>query len=181
MVINKGSPVFLFLCVAVLLTMLGSGCSPKRSVPVEDQPPLYKAPTLLPTSAVAAQPTPTPQTDGAQVTACTDLLVYIDDVTYPDGTEVKPGETIDKQWKVKNGGTCNWDAAYTLQLIGGESLGADSTQALVPARNGIETVISIQFTAPLEEGRYTTQWKAFNNYGQAFGDMLYMDVYVVQE
>lgn len=103
------------------------------------------------------------------------------DLTYPDGTEVKAGELIDKQWKVKNAGTCNWDASYSIKLIGGDNMSAATEQALVPARNGTESVISIQFTAPEEPGRYYSQWKAVDPNGQVFGDMLFVDITVVKE
>ena len=174
--------VAVIICLAALLFFL-VGCKsilPTRSVPVEDQAALFKAPTFIPTTVIIAEPTPTQQASSAQGTECTNMLQFIaPDLTYPDGTEVKPGEAIDKQWKVKNAGTCNWDSTYTLQLMGGESMGAASPQALVPARNGTETVIAVLFTAPAEPGRYTSQWKAYGPGGQPFGDLLYMDITVV--
>jgi len=147
---------------------------------MEQQAPLYKAPTIVPTLPALA--TPTPQVANNQASSCTNMLQYIEpDLTYPDGTEVKPGEAMNKQWKVKNAGTCNWDASYSLKVIGGEAMGAANIQALVPARNGTEAVVSIQFTAPEEPGRYYSQWKAFDPDGNAFGDMLYLDITVVKE
>ena len=35
-----------------------------------------------------------------------DFIVNIKDVTYPDGSEVNPGETFTKTWSMQNGGTC---------------------------------------------------------------------------
>lgn len=185
MLFGRKRPSFaLIICLAALPIFL-VGCKsilPSRSVPVEDQTSLFKAPTFIPTTMVVEEPTPTQQTSSAQGAECSNLLQFIaPDLTYPDGTEVKPGEAIDKQWKVKNAGTCNWDATYTLQLMGGESMGAVSPQALVPARNGTETVIAIQFTAPTEPGRYTSQWKAYGPDGQPFGDLLYIDISVTTE
>lgn len=179
---RKPPSLALIICLAALPIFL-AGCKsilPSRSVPVEDQAALFKAPTFLPTSIVTPESTPTQQASSVQETECTNLLQFIaPDLTYPDGTEVKPGEAIDKQWKVKNAGTCNWDSTYTLQLMGGESMGAASPQALVPARNGTETVIAIQFTAPSEPGSYTSQWKAYGPGGQPFGDLLYIDITVM--
>lgn len=178
---RKRPSVTLIICLAAL-SLLMAGCKsilPSRSVPVEDQAALFKAPTFVPTSIIVAEPTPTAKSS-SQSTECTNLLQFIaPDLTYPDGTEVKPGEAIDKQWKVKNAGTCNWDSTYTLQLMGGESMGAASPQALVPARNGTETVIAIQFTAPTTPGRYTSQWKAYGPDGQPFGDPIFIDITVV--
>lgn len=181
---RKLRSITLILCLAALSAFL-VGCKsilPVRSVPVEDQVALFKAPTFMPTVAIVNAVTPTPQSSSTQGAECTDLLQFIaPDLTFPDGTEVKPGQAIDKQWKVKNAGTCNWDSNYTLQLMGGDAMGAVSPQALVPARNGTETVIAVQFTAPTEPGRYTSQWKAYGPSGQPFGDLLYMDITVVAE
>jgi len=182
MMTGSQAPRFPIIFMA-LFAMLISGCQsilPVRSVPVEEQAALFKAPTFQPTTAAVAAPTSKPAS--TQTSSCTNLLLFIPpDLTYPDGTEVKPGELIDKQWKVKNAGTCNWDAAYTLQLTGGSSMEAVTPQSLVPARNGTEAVISIQFTAPTEPGLYRSEWKALGPNGQPFGDLLYMDIIVVAE
>lgn len=180
--INR-KPSFLNLLLLAALVFSLTGCKsilPKRSVPVEDQFPLFKAPTFQPTTPSLTVPTAAVEGASTQTVACTNLLQYVSDVTFPDFTEVKAGETIDKQWKVKNAGTCNWDATYSIQMTGGESMSSTSPQALVPARNGTETVISIQFIAPAEPGRYASMWKAFDPNGQPFGDMLYVDITVIE-
>ena len=51
------------------------------------------------------------------------------DITIPDGTEVKPGEELDKRWQIRNNGTCDWTSKYTLQLIFGEAMGSPQEQA----------------------------------------------------
>jgi len=177
-------PFRVFFLTLAALALLLAGCNsllPVRSVPAKDQAPLYKAPTLMPTPFFA-QPTATPQSASTQVVGCTNSLAFIaPDLTYPDGTEVKPGEILDKQWKVKNSGTCNWDASYSLRLSGGEDMGAASSQSLVPARNGTEAVVSITFTAPEEPGRHYSSWKAFDGDGQSFGDSLYIDITVTEK
>ena len=175
----NGSSIVAFLILASGLTAC-QALQPVRSVPVELQAPLYKAPTFLPTQPSEA--TPTPQSQSGDLGVCTNMLQFIPpDLTYPDGTEVKAGDLIDKQWNVKNAGTCNWDASYSLKLIGGDNMAAATEQAHVPARNGTESVISIQFTAPEEPGRYYSQWKAVDPNGQVFGDMLFVDITVVKE
>ena len=177
------SSALIMICLAVLFLML-TGCKallPVRSVPSADQAPLYKAPTFLPTVAMVTV-FPTPQNSSTQEVQCSNILQYISpDLTYPDGTEVKPGEEIDKQWQVKNAGTCNWDSSYKLKLSGGDAMGAAETQALVPARNGTETVISIKFTAPSEPGTYRSAWKAYDGNDQPFGDLLYMLIVVPEQ
>ena len=154
---------------------------PARSVPIENQAPLYKAPAFQATVQLLATPTNGPDSASTQTSICTDMLEYIaPDLSYPDFTEVKPGEVMDKQWKVKNAGTCNWGEGYTLQMVDGESMSASSPQALVPARNGTETVVSIMFIAPDEPNRYVSRWQAVNPDGQPFGQILYIDITVVK-
>jgi len=109
---------------------------------------------------------------------CTDNLVYIEDLTIPDGSVVNPGELLDKQWKVENAGTCNWDARYRLQLIAGPALNAPNQQALYPARSGSMATIRIVFTAPPETGRYRSAWQAFNPQGEPFGDPIFIEFVV---
>jgi hypothetical protein len=92
---------------------------------------------------------------------------------------VSPGQAIEKQWLVQNDGSCDWDELYRLKLVDGyPALGAASEMALFPARAGTKTMLSINFTAPLEAGTYRTVWQATNPQGIAFGAAIYMEVIV---
>ncbi|HNB52989.1 MAG TPA: NBR1-Ig-like domain-containing protein, partial [Anaerolineales bacterium] len=110
--------------------------------------------------------------------SCTNNLVYLEDLTLPDGTNVNPGETLDKRWQVKNDGTCNWESDYTLRLITGPDMGANPEQALYPARAGTEATLRILYTAPAESGIYRSAWQAFDPSGQAFGDPIFIEIVV---
>jgi hypothetical protein len=89
-----------------------------------------------------------------------------------------PGQSIDKRWLVENVGTCNWDERFGLHLIDGPSLGAPENLALYPARSGTQSVIRIQFTAPMEPGNYRSAWQAISPLGEPFGDMIYVEFLV---
>ena len=118
-------------------------------------------------------PSPTPP--------CTNSLKYLEDLNFPDGTIVSPGQAVEKQWRVENNGSCNWDARYRLKLMDGfPPLGASGEQALYPARIGTQATLSIHFTAPLEAGTYRTAWQAHGPDGTAFGDAVYMEIIVGQ-
>jgi hypothetical protein len=106
--------------------------------------------------------------------------VFLEDLTIPDGTQVAPGEPLDKRWRVQNGGTCNWDQTYGIQLIGGPELGAPNEQALYPARSGSEAVIRMLFTAPEEPGVYSSAWQAHDPNGNPFGDPFFIEVEVLE-
>jgi hypothetical protein len=110
--------------------------------------------------------------------ACTNNLLFLQDLTIPDNTAVAPGSRLDKQWQVQNNGTCNWDGRYRLRLISGDALGALAEQALFPARSGLQVVLRITFTAPAGPGTYTSEWQAYDPQGFAFGDSFFMKIVV---
>lgn len=129
------------------------------------------SPTPVPT---IEPPSPTPKT-------CSDSLNYLADLNYPDRSLVSPGKVIEKQWRVENNGSCNWDGRYRLKLQKDSApLGAAGEMALYPARAGTQATISINFSAPLEAGTYRTAWQAYNPEGLAFGDVVYMLIIVKQ-
>jgi hypothetical protein len=128
-------------------------------------------PSLTPLPATAA-PLPT------KVAECTDTLSYMEDITIPDGTEVKPGDKLDKRWQIRNNGTCDWDGTYTLKLIAGTGMGGPEVQALYPARAGSAAVIRVELTAPTETGTYRSAWQAYNGSDEPFGDPIYIEVVV---
>lgn len=131
----------------------------------------------------AGQPTPTGTLEQASPTpkTCSDSMVFVSDISYPDNTQVNPGQAIEKQWKVKNNGTCDWGQGYRLKLVDGyPALGAESEQALFPARAGAQATITINFTAPAEAGYYRTAWQAYSPEGTAFGDVIYMIILIGQ-
>lgn len=109
---------------------------------------------------------------------CKDSLIFVQDVTIPDGTVVVPESTMDKRWEVKNSGDCNWDERYRVRLIAGPELGAQKELALYPARGGTHATIRILFKAPAEPGTYRSAWQAFNPDGEPFGDPFFIEIVV---
>jgi hypothetical protein len=109
---------------------------------------------------------------------CSDNLTYVQDLTVPDGSNMVPGQAIDKRWQVLNSGTCNWDGRYRLKLISGDAMSAAALQPLFPARAGTKAVLRIVFTAPQPAGLYQCQWQAVGPDGQPFGDAFYMQIAV---
>ncbi|KAF0111011.1 MAG: hypothetical protein FD147_1217 [Chloroflexi bacterium] len=184
MIIKHVSRVILLLILAALSASL-TGCRairPVRILPAEGQSPLFVAPTFQPTSIPVVTPSNLQDQGSSQPANCANELQFIfPDITYPDGSQVSPGAPLDKQWQVKNSGTCNWDENYSLHLTAGIEMGAASPQALVPARSGAEAVVRIQFTAPTEPGRYRSAWQAFGPNGQPFGDPVYIEIVVITQ
>jgi hypothetical protein len=161
----------------MLFSLVLSACKASGAPPTPYRPPtaaIPPSPTLPPPATPEApRPTPTPP--------CTDNLSFREDLTIPDGTQVSPGQALDKRWQVENSGTCNWDESYRLKLIAGPEMGAVAEQTLYPARSGTELVIRIVFTAPNEPGTYRSAWQAYNPRGEAFGDPVFIEVVVAAQ
>lgn len=139
-------------------------------------PPTLPAPTQTPVGSTQV-PTSTP-TAFPNAPGCTNALVFISDLTIPDGTVVSPGASIDKQWEIENGGSCNWEEGYQLKWISGLTLGAPEEQSLFPARAGSHATLSLQLEAPSVPGNYVSAWQAYDPEGYPFGDPIFIDFVV---
>ncbi len=133
--------------------------------------------TPVPTEPGIETPTPTPSsspTTAPQSTATSicDRAAAGNpiDVTIPDDTLVKPGETFTKIWSLSNAGTCSWTIQYEAVWFSGEMMGAPSSVALTDNVLPGETVeISVDMVAPLAPGTFQSNWKLRNPAGQLFG------------
>jgi hypothetical protein len=173
--------IYVFLIASILGI---SGCAPTRTYPaVEEGEVLFSPPTIVPTITPTPVPTPTPNIEitPTKEGACTNILSFVDDQTIMDGTEVLPGSSMDKRWKVTNTGTCNWDEGYSIRLTSGPEMGVPSQQALFPALGGSQAIIRILFTAPEVPGVHKSAWQAYSPAGQPFGDAIYIEIVVTEE
>lgn len=156
-----------------------------RPIPSDD---IYRPPTQIPTLNPTVprpgnsgspyqpvnekEPTPTP--------SCLDGLLFLEDLTIPDGTLVEPGESLDKRWKVQNNGSCNWGESYRVKLIAGPGMGVPVQQALNPALSGTEVIVRMIFIAPDEPGNYRSAWQAYDPFDNPFGDPFFIDIVVAE-
>lgn len=174
--------VLTYSLLFTLAVLMLSGCNflrPTRELPAANQSQPFKAPELQPTATSQVTVDTLSTSQAAQVPNCTNDLVFLEDLTIPDGTQVDPGSVLEKKWQVKNSGTCNWNEEYTIRLVSGSDLGASSPQVLVPARNGAEAVILLSITAPSEPGRYEATWRAFGPDEQPFGEWFSVAIVVI--
>ncbi len=160
-----------------LLTLLGAGCRARGDVTPSD---LFAPPTSAasPIAATPATSLPPNEAAASALPTCTNNLLFIADLTIPDGTLANPNETLDKRWRVENNGTCNWGAGYSLRLVAGSGLGAVSPAPLYPAVAGSETDIRLLFTAPQESSTYRSAWQAHDPAGNPFGDPIFIEIIV---
>jgi hypothetical protein len=141
--------------------------------------------TLTPTITVTPLPPPTlvnitplATTIVANPTSSCNMMSYVNDVTIPDNTPMTPGQTFTKTWKVKNSGTCAWEAGYKFAFTGGDDMSGETytLPQSVPANSQIE--ISIAMTAPSKTGSIRGNWRMSTTAGQFFGDEVYLVILV---
>ena len=134
------------------------------------------APTSLPATATPVPATSTPVPPTATNTAIPtavsycDWVLFISDVTIPDGTQLYAGEVFTKTWRLQNRGTCTWTPDYMLVYTGGDQMG--STAAVRLPGNvgpGQSVDVSVTLTAPAAAGYHAGYWMLRNPSGALFG------------
>lgn len=134
-------------------------------------PPSTASPTVLLPSATLAAFTPTgtavPSATPSPKT-CSDIAAFSEDITIPDGTLLRAGDTFTKTWRVRNAGTCTWDG-YGVVYAGGEAMNSAMSTPLQQTEPGAYVDISLRLQAPLRGGAYTGYWQFMDAAGQTFG------------
>jgi hypothetical protein len=192
-------PVISLLCLAISLSacqIAPSGPLPASSQEIQSNPlptatffPAVE--TLAPIDGASGTTAETTEIPSPTVTpfftatplpfgACADGLSFVGDLTYPDRTKVAPGQPLEKRWKVRNSGQCDWGPEYRFRWTGGIRLTTQDEFALYPAAAGSEAVIVIPMIAPAAVGEYTSDWRAVSPLGVPFGDALYINIIVAE-
>ena len=150
----------------------------------------FAAPSNTPLASVTPLATftagPTPTGGGiaigtapvAGATASCYGLSFVSDVTIPDNTPVTAGQAFTKTWKVKNAGSCAWDAGFKFAFTGGEQMGGTTYTLPSAVAAGAVTDISVAMTAPSKTGTLRGNWRMSTAAGQFFGDEVYVQVVV---
>ena len=134
-------------------------------------------PPLATNTLGAALPTFAATSSGSTANACYGMT-FVSDVNFPDNTAVTPGQSFTKTWKVKNSGTCAWDAGFKFAFTAGNAM--NGTAYTVPASVAVGAVvdISIAMTAPTTAGKVQSNWRMSTAGGQFFGNEVYVIVVV---
>jgi hypothetical protein len=147
------------------------------------------SPTLEPTaipSATLGLPTETPTPTvgvvftlgpGTSAPSC-DVYRFIEDVNYPDNTEVTAGQDFIKTWKLQNASPCTW-AGYSV-VYGGYVDKMGGIPQAIPSivAPGEIFEVSVQFKAPAKPGAYVSAWTLANALGVNFFDINNKPFYV---
>ncbi len=121
-------------------------------------------------TATPQLPPNTPQPETAQPTAdCVDQAAFIGDASVPDGTLFRQGETFAKAWRIRNTGSCPWDAKYAVIHSGGDIMSGNFSNPLPDVAPGEIADVSVDLTAPNRGGTYTGYWSFRNPSGKTFG------------
>jgi hypothetical protein len=123
-------------------------------------------------TAAPTEPTETPPPPVTTEAGCTLNSQYVADVTIPDGTVMSPGAAFVKTWRVRNSGTCDWEAGFQLIFVGGAQMGGPPSVSLPAVAAGTETDISVNLTAPATYGTHKGTWRIRSTDGTAFGTNL---------
>jgi hypothetical protein len=155
------------------LTQAASGTQivqPTSTLPAAQPTNTPVPPTSVPPTNTPVPPTPVPPT-ATQVQIACDQAFFVDDVNYPDGTDVIQGTTFVKTWRLKNNGSCTWNSSYALVFVGGDAMGGPAAQQLTTGTvaPGQEIDVSVTLKAPDAVKTYTGNWKLRNGAGVIFG------------
>ncbi|MFN8382676.1 MAG: NBR1-Ig-like domain-containing protein [Anaerolineales bacterium] len=143
---------------------------------------LVAVPTTSPTLTVEPTSTSLEVTGTVAVTPtanpCYNLL-YIEDVTIPDNTQMKAGETFTKTWLVQNIGGCAWKPGFTFQHVGGDLMRGNTVTLTEAIQTGSKREISVQLVVPSgQNGLIQSAWRMADENGNFFGDTLSVNILV---
>ncbi|MDY6846153.1 MAG: NBR1-Ig-like domain-containing protein, partial [Chloroflexota bacterium] len=95
---------------------------------------------------------------------------FVRDVTMPDGTKIKGGDTFSKTWRLRNIGDCPWKQDYNFVFVGGEAFNAPNKVGLPTFVGPGEMVdITILLEAPTYLGNYRGYFMLADRQSDRFG------------
>jgi hypothetical protein len=184
-------PNLKLIAAPIILLIAGLACN--MLVPAESTPDPFATLNVLYTAAALTQqasgtragtPTPvgtatnpfptlsvvTPTRTSAPLILC-NAAAFVTDVTISDGTTVGAGEDFTKTWRVRNVGTCSWSPSYALVFTSGDRLSAPSSVGMPGYVNPGQFIdLSVDMTAPDNNGSYQGYWKLRDPAGNTFGN-----------
>jgi hypothetical protein len=131
--------------------------------------------TVGPTTAVGGTIGTAPV---AGSTASCNGMAFVSDVSIPDNTPMNQGQAFTKTWKVRNSGSCAWEAGFKFAFTGGEQMGGQTFTLPATVAAGAVYDISVPMTAPNKNGTLRGNWRMSTASGQFFGDEVYVQIVV---
>jgi hypothetical protein len=94
---------------------------------------------------------------------------FVTDVTIPDDTELEPGTEFAKTWRMRNSGTCAWEAGTLWFFNSGARMSGPDSVTVSATGPGNTADITVHLTAPATPGTYTGYWQMRRPNGDRFG------------
>ena len=139
--------------------------APEPTTPVSEP----TTPVPEPTAPVPEPTAPTPGLPDAH---------FVEDVTVPDGTEFKPGESFTKTWRILSCGCVPWPDGTNWVFVSGDLMGAPESISVPHTPLSKTADISVNMVAPDEPGTYEGCWQMQDPNGGHFGDQVYVGIVV---
>lgn len=108
--------------------------------------------------------------DSYPVVQRADNYTFVSDVTIPDGTVMKAGESFTKTWRVKNSGSTTWKG-YTLAFSNGDQMDAMPSVAVPTTAPEESADIRISMIAPTKPGLHKGNWQIRTADATGFGNV----------
>jgi hypothetical protein len=158
----------IFTSVAMTLTAQSTPQDATVTPMSTETPTQYTEPTVFATS-VNYLPT--------TATSC-DNAIYVDDITYEDGTSISADTEFTKTWAIKNTGTCTWSEDYKIKFLSGSQMDGTTTEIGEEVSPGETIEVSVDMVSPSTGGSYTGYWRMANESGTLFGGYVSVSIYV---
>jgi hypothetical protein len=91
---------------------------------------------------------------------------------------MNPGEKFTKTWRVRNNGSCAWEAGFKFASTSGDAMGGTTLTLDKAVNPGKETDLSVAMTAPNKQGTFQGNWRMSTAAGVYFGDEVYVIIVV---
>ncbi len=98
--------------------------------------------------------------------------------TISNGSTLRPGETFEKIWRIRNTGSAAWGAGYVLARTSGRPMNGPDVVAVPATKPDKVASLSVTLTAPGKPGKYTSTWRLQDPAGRRFGSTFFVSINV---
>lgn len=169
----------------IVFVLAACGGNPQPAPPTSAPATQAAPPTAAITVVSPITPTNTaPAVIPTNPPGCTDSASFVADVTVPDNTPFSQQDVFTKTWRLRNNGTCAWNANYSLTFSNGEQMGAPASVPLAYTPPDETLDLSVSLVAPARDGAFVGNFELRNDSGQPipvdFGKYIWVTIVVGQ-